>query len=189
MTSRVSGVAVLLCRLRVVPCERGGPDSAPNPITQTLRGAWTEAKTNVRRSADVMPEAKYGFKPVERSAASARSSRTSPAPATNSAPPRKTRRRRTPKTNSKSRRRPRPRSSRRSTARSRIATRSTRRSTMRRRRRSSNGAFGGRRARARRSLFGNTGHFSEHYGNIVTYLRINGLVPPSSAPQQYRRHR
>ena len=36
-----------------------------NPITQTLRGAWSEAKTNIRKSADVMPEAKYGFKPVE----------------------------------------------------------------------------------------------------------------------------
>lgn len=28
----------------------------------------------------------------------------------------------------------------------------------------------------------NTTHDSEHYGNIVTYLRAKGLVPPSSAP-------
>jgi hypothetical protein len=26
----------------------------------------------------------------------------------------------------------------------------------------------------------NTAHNFEHYGNIVTYMRINGLVPPSS---------
>lgn len=26
----------------------------------------------------------------------------------------------------------------------------------------------------------NIGHTSEHYGNLVTYLRIKGLVPPSS---------
>jgi uncharacterized damage-inducible protein DinB len=26
----------------------------------------------------------------------------------------------------------------------------------------------------------NIGHLNEHYGNIVTYLRIKGLVPPSS---------
>ena len=26
----------------------------------------------------------------------------------------------------------------------------------------------------------NTSHNSEHYGNIVTYLRISGMVPPSS---------
>ncbi|MGQ0735725.1 MAG: hypothetical protein ACT4QD_18985 [Acidobacteriota bacterium] len=32
-------------------------------------------------------------------------------------------------------------------------------------------------------LMGNTGHLQEHYGNLVTYLRINGLVPPSSAGQ------
>jgi hypothetical protein len=30
---------------------------------------------------------------------------------------------------------------------------------------------------------GNTDHFMEHYGNLVTYMRINGLVPPSSAPR------
>ncbi len=26
----------------------------------------------------------------------------------------------------------------------------------------------------------NYGHFAEHYGNLVTYLRIKGMVPPSS---------
>jgi uncharacterized damage-inducible protein DinB len=29
-------------------------------------------------------------------------------------------------------------------------------------------------------LIMNVAHDNEHYGNIVTYLRINGLVPPSS---------
>lgn len=29
----------------------------------------------------------------------------------------------------------------------------------------------------------NAAHDSEHYGNIVTYLRINGIVPPSSRRQ------
>jgi surfactin synthase thioesterase subunit len=27
----------------------------------------------------------------------------------------------------------------------------------------------------------NTAHLFEHYGNLVTYMRINGMVPPSSA--------
>ena len=36
-----------------------------NPITEALRDAWNGAKMNVRRSADVMPEAKYSFKPVD----------------------------------------------------------------------------------------------------------------------------
>lgn len=32
------------------------------------------------------------------------------------------------------------------------------------------------------ALIGNAAHDAEHYGNIVTYLRINGMVPPSSQP-------
>ena len=31
------------------------------------------------------------------------------------------------------------------------------------------------------SLIYNTSHTNEHYGNIVTYMRLQGLVPPSSA--------
>lgn len=34
------------------------------------------------------------------------------------------------------------------------------------------------------ALMTNAAHDDEHYGNIVTYLRINGIVPPSSRPQQ-----
>jgi hypothetical protein len=32
-------------------------------------------------------------------------------------------------------------------------------------------------------LMMNTGHVNEHYGNLVTYFRIRGIVPPSSQPQ------
>jgi uncharacterized damage-inducible protein DinB len=28
----------------------------------------------------------------------------------------------------------------------------------------------------------NTGHLQEHYGNLVTYFRVKGMVPPSSQP-------
>ena len=34
------------------------------------------------------------------------------------------------------------------------------------------------------AVMGNTGHLHEHYGNLVTYLRMIGLVPPSSAPHR-----
>lgn len=27
-----------------------------------------------------------------------------------------------------------------------------------------------------------TGHAFEHYGNVVTYIRLKGIVPPSSEP-------
>jgi len=33
------------------------------------------------------------------------------------------------------------------------------------------------------AMFYNTQHINEHYGNIVTYMRLQGLVPPSSAPR------
>jgi uncharacterized damage-inducible protein DinB len=29
----------------------------------------------------------------------------------------------------------------------------------------------------------NATHDNEHYGNLVTYLRMNGMVPPSSRPR------
>jgi uncharacterized damage-inducible protein DinB len=34
------------------------------------------------------------------------------------------------------------------------------------------------------ALMMNAAHDAEHYGNIVTYLRMNGIVPPSSQPAQ-----
>jgi uncharacterized damage-inducible protein DinB len=42
--------------------------------------------------------------------------------------------------------------------------------------------FGGDQAKATVLSF-NTSHNNEHYGNIVTYLRMKGLVPPSSEPR------
>jgi hypothetical protein len=33
------------------------------------------------------------------------------------------------------------------------------------------------------TLIYNTSHTNEHYGNIATYMRLNNLVPPSSAPR------
>ncbi|MBI1874537.1 MAG: DinB family protein [Acidobacteria bacterium] len=42
-------------------------------------------------------------------------------------------------------------------------------------------ASGGRRSRFGAALL-NVTHDSEHYGNLVTYLRMKGLVPPSSQP-------
>jgi uncharacterized damage-inducible protein DinB len=42
-------------------------------------------------------------------------------------------------------------------------------------------------AQGRRTKIGtliyNTSHINEHYGNLVTYLRLNGMVPPSSQPR------
>ena len=35
-------------------------------------------------------------------------------------------------------------------------------------------------------LLENATHNNEHYGNIFTYLRLNGIVPPSSQPAPAR---
>lgn len=32
----------------------------------------------------------------------------------------------------------------------------------------------------------NTAHTDEHYGNMVTYLRLKGIIPPSSEPRESR---
>ena len=34
------------------------------------------------------------------------------------------------------------------------------------------------------ALMSNTSHDSEHYGNLVTYMRMKGMVPPSSQPSR-----
>ena len=183
MAKWVSGVALVLsvCGLAADASAQAAP---PNPVTLTLRGAWDQAKTNIRRSAEVMPESKYSFKPVDtvrtfgaivahvagasyEFCAAAKSEKTPYAED------------HFEKT---------------ATTKAEIVKAldgaiaycdeiyksldDVKAVEM------ANGAFGGGRRPRLVSLFGNTGHFVEHYGNLVTYLRINGLVPPSSAPQQ-----
>jgi uncharacterized damage-inducible protein DinB len=46
-----------------------------------------------------------------------------------------------------------------------------------------NAPFGSSQEPRAASLIGNTGHVQEHYGNLVTYFRVRGMVPPSSRPQ------
>jgi len=43
--------------------------------------------------------------------------------------------------------------------------------------------FGGDRSRLGVLIFNNA-HTMEHYGNMVTYMRIRGVVPPSSEPKK-----
>jgi uncharacterized damage-inducible protein DinB len=44
-------------------------------------------------------------------------------------------------------------------------------------------AFGGKRTRSYMLML-NVAHDNEHYGSIVTYMRMNGMVPPSSQPSR-----
>jgi uncharacterized damage-inducible protein DinB len=45
-------------------------------------------------------------------------------------------------------------------------------------------ALGSERGTRASVLLGNIGHLNQHYGNLVTYFRIKGIVPPSSAPRR-----
>ena len=46
-----------------------------------------------------------------------------------------------------------------------------------------NPPFGSAKVARASTLVGNVGHLNEHYGNLVTYFRIKGIVPPSSRRQ------
>jgi uncharacterized damage-inducible protein DinB len=180
--SRFRVCQVLVVALLLTPV--GSSAQSTNPITASLRSAWNSAKANVRRSADVMPEAKYTFKPVDgvRSfgamlahvagasyefCAAAKGEKTPHAEdafeksATTKADIVKA-------------------------LDGAIAYCDEIYKTLddAKAAQMTAGAFGGPQAARAAALMGNTGHFQEHYGNLVTYLRINGLVPPSSAPQK-----
>ena len=178
----------LICTLAIVAlatAPRVLAQPAPaNPISQALRSAWSGAKTNFRRSADTMPEAKYGFKPVEgvRSygailAHVAGAAYEFCAAAKGEKPPHvEAEFEKSAKTKAEIVK----------ALDGSIAycdevykglddTKAAQIVV---------GAFGGPQGARAANLIGNTVHFQEHYGNLVTYLRINGLVPPSSAPGQ-----
>ena len=155
--------------------------TAANPISNAVRSDWNGVKQNVLKSATVMPEAKYSFKPVasvrtfgqilahiaganyifcaaakgEKSphAEDAFEKTATTAPAIIKA------------------------------LQESIAYCDAAYTALddRRAGETIDGPFGGGKAARAAALMGNTGHLQEHYGNLVTYLRINGLVPPSSA--------
>jgi uncharacterized damage-inducible protein DinB len=154
--------------------------SAANPISAAVRSDWNGVKQNVLKSATVMPGDKYGFKPVatvrtfgqilahiaganyifcaaakgEKSPhaedAFEKSATTAPAIA---------------KALQESM----------AYCDAAYAALDDRRAVE-----TIDGPFGGGKTARVAALMGNTGHLQEHYGNLVTYLRISGLVPPSS---------
>jgi hypothetical protein len=161
------------------------PKPAPaNPITQALRDAWNGAKNNVRRSADVMPEAKYGFKPVD----SVRSFGAILAHVAGASYEfcAAARGEKTPHAEDEFEKSAKTKAEIVKALDGAIAYCDQVYATLDdgRAAQMTTGAFGGPQGARAANLIGNTNHFNEHYGNLVTYLRINGLVPPSSAPQK-----
>lgn len=153
-----------------------------NPISEGVRGGWNGAKRNVLGSAKVMPEAKYGFKPVDTVRTFGQilahlaganyefcfAARGEKSPHSEDAFEKSAT---TPAAIVKA-------------LQDSFAYCDAVYSTLDDKKAAEiiNGPFGGGKQARATVLNGNTGHNLEHYGNLVTYLRINGLVPPSSAP-------
>ena len=155
--------------------------SAANPISNAVRSDWNGVKQNVLKSATVMPESKYGFKPVANvrtfgqilaHIAGANYIFCAAAQGEKS---------------------PHAEDAFEKSATTAAAIVKALQESMtycdaaytalddRRAAETIDGPFGGGKTARVAALMGNTGHLQEHYGNLVTYLRINGLVPPSSA--------
>jgi uncharacterized damage-inducible protein DinB len=160
------------------------PPANANPLTQALSDGWNDAKTNVRKSADVMPEAKFNFKPVD-------TVRTFGAILAHVAGATyefcaAAKGEKTPHAEGEFEKSATTRAAIVAALDGAIAYCDGVFKTMDDKKAMEivPGAFGGPAAPRAAALMGNTNHFNEHYGNLVTYMRINGLVPPSSAPQR-----
>jgi uncharacterized damage-inducible protein DinB len=173
-------IPVIACALVMAMAPVPQPAVDANPISQALKKAWDDAKGNMQASADQMPEADYAFKPVEQvrtfgqilaHVAGANYVFCSSARGTKS-----------PFTEDHFEKN--------ATAKAAIA-KALRDSiaycdvayaglTDRKAAESVAMPFGMKDAPRASALMGNTGHLQEHYGNLVTYFRIKGMVPPSS---------
>jgi uncharacterized damage-inducible protein DinB len=175
MASAIAAAAVVVA----VFCVSVAAQS-PQPVAQAVRTAWNGAKQNIQESADQMPEANYAFKPIDsvRSfgqilAHIAGANYAFCAAAKGEKAPH---------------------------AEDEFEKSATTRATIVKALGDSmaycDAAFAGiddktlgapiempfgmgKGTRAS-ALLGNIGHLNEHYGNLVTYFRLKGMVPPSS---------
>lgn len=178
-----TGLALLIASaFFVIPASAQSPAS-PSSVSAGVRTAWDGAKRNLTRSAEQMPEADYGFRPVDTvrtfgqilahvaganyvfcSAAKGEKSPHAEAAFEKTA----TTRAQIIKVLNES-----------------VAYCDTAYAALddKRAGETIDLPFGmGKGARAL-PLMLNTGHLQEHYGNLVTYFRVKGMVPPSSQGQ------
>jgi len=163
--------------------QRAASASAANPISQAVRDSWEGAKRNMKESADQMPEANYSFRPTE----SVRSfgQILAHVAGANYVYCSAARKEQTPHEEDDFEKT--------ATTKAQIIkvfndslaycdaayTALTDRTAAE----VVPGAFGGKDAGRVSPLIRNIGHLNEHYGNLVTYFRIKGMVPPSSRRQ------
>jgi uncharacterized damage-inducible protein DinB len=175
-------VGILIATVFVAAPAVAQTGGAPaNPISQAVTNAWNSAKRNIRESAEQMPEAKYGFKATDAvksfgeilaHVAGASYDYCSAAKG-EAAPFDEDHFEKTAKTKAQIEK----------AVNDAIAycdpvyaslTDQTAAAMV--------GRPGSTRQSPRASaLIGNIAHTNEHYGNLVTYFRLNGMVPPSTA--------
>jgi uncharacterized damage-inducible protein DinB len=174
------GTLVIACALVIAMAPIPQPPAGANPLSQALKKAWDDAKGNMKASADQMPEADYAFRPVEQVRTfgqilahvaganyvfcSAARAEKSPFTEEHFETNAKTKAAIVKALND-------------SIAYCDAAytgltdTKAAESVAM---------PFGMGNAARASALMGNTGHLQEHYGNLVTYFRVKGMVPPSS---------
>jgi hypothetical protein len=169
--------ALAFVALLAIPSLAVGQTPAPasDPISQSIRNAWSGAKRNITESADQMSEADYAFKPVDtvRSfgailAHIAGANYVFCAPARNDKTPyEEDRFEKTTKTKAEIIKALNDSIAYCDAAYNALTDKTAAEAIL------------PNVARAQR-LINNAGHLQEHYGNLVTYFRIKGMVPPSS---------
>lgn len=154
--------------------------AAPDSISQAIRETWTGAKRNLVESAEQMPEAEYGFKPTEQvrtfgqilaHVAGANYVFCSPARGEKS-PFEEDHFETTAKTKADIVKALNESMAYCDAAFTALTDRTAAESIAM--------PFNMGSAARAATLIRNVGHLQEHYGNLVTYFRIKGMVPPSS---------
>jgi DinB family protein len=171
---------VIACALVIAMAPVPQPAVGANPISQAIRKAWDGAKGNMQASANQMPEADYAFKPVEQvrtfgqilaHVAGANYVFCSAARGTES-----------PFTEGHFEKNATTKAAIVKSLSDSIAYCDVAYAGLTDAKAAESVAmpFGMDNAPRASALIGNTGHLQEHYGNLVTYFRIKGMVPPSS---------
>ncbi len=150
------------------------PPASTDSISQAIRGTWESAKRNLKESAEQMPEADYAFRPTDQvrtfgeilaHVAGANYVFCSPARGEKS-PHEEDDIEKTAKTKAEIVKALNDSLTYCDAAYTALTDRSA-------------AEMIGAQARAS-TLIRNVGHLQEHYGNLVTYFRLKGMVPPSS---------
>ena len=176
-------IAMVMGVSTLVGAQTPRPAGPPQPISDAVRASWESSKKNIRDSADVVPEALFSFKPVDTvrtfgqiigHVAGANYEFCAAAKGEKS-----------PKAED---------------AFEGLATKAAilqawsdsvtycdaayKALTDKSAGEPINMPFGGGKGVRLATLLGNVEHLGEHYGNLVTYMRIKGIVPPTSRPRK-----